>query len=96
MSWLRKILAGNLVDHVQRHYKAQRRDVQLEQSLHVQLDQSSQAMDRGLFAAHTTPQPKRGAQGSRRLYWLMPSSGFRMTIGKSWSCDISKDSSFPM
>ncbi len=55
MSWLRQILAGNLVDHVQRHYKAQRRDVQLEQSLHAQLDRSSQAMDRGLIAVQTTP-----------------------------------------
>ena len=55
MCWLRRILAGNLVDHVQRHYKAQRRDVQLEHSIHAQLDRSSQAMDHGLVAVQTTP-----------------------------------------
>ena len=55
MAWLRTILAGNLADHVHRHYGAQRRDVQLEQSLNDELDRSSQALGRGLVSRQSSP-----------------------------------------
>lgn len=55
MAWLRKILAGNLVDHVQRRFGRQCRDVNLERSLHQELDRSSHAMDRGLVPVQATP-----------------------------------------
>lgn len=55
MTWLRRILAANLADHVHRHYGRQRRDVRLERSLQQQLDRSSHALDGGLVLAHATP-----------------------------------------
>jgi RNA polymerase sigma-70 factor (ECF subfamily) len=55
MAWLKQILAGNLADHVTRRYGAQKRDIQLERSLHQQLDRSSLATDRGLVLTGATP-----------------------------------------
>lgn len=55
MSWLRQILARNLSDRVHRYYGAQRRDVQLERSLLEELNRSSEAMDRRLVLAQSTP-----------------------------------------
>ena len=55
MAWLKQILAGNLADHVTRRYGAQKRDIQLEHSLHQQLDRSSFAIDQGLVLAGATP-----------------------------------------
>lgn len=52
--WLRQILAANLTDLVRR-YGAQRRDVRLERQLADELEQSSQALGRGLVDPHSSP-----------------------------------------
>ena len=53
--WLRQILA-NLLANLVRHYQGtQRRDVRLERQLAVELEQSSQALDRGLVAPQSSP-----------------------------------------
>lgn len=55
VQWLREILAGR-VANVLRHYLGTKgRDVRRERSLHVDLDQSSRIIDRGLFAVQSTP-----------------------------------------
>jgi RNA polymerase sigma-70 factor (ECF subfamily) len=55
LGWLRQILAYVLANLV-RHYRGtQRRDVRLERQLTIELDQSSQALDRGLMAAQSSP-----------------------------------------
>jgi RNA polymerase sigma-70 factor (ECF subfamily) len=53
--WLRQILAGNLAHLVRRYCGTQRRDVRLERTLREELDQSSQALDRGLVAPQSSP-----------------------------------------
>jgi RNA polymerase sigma-70 factor (ECF subfamily) len=53
--WLRQILAARLADLVRRYRGTQGRDVRLEQSLQVELDQSSQVLDRGLVAPLSSP-----------------------------------------
>jgi len=55
IAWLRRILAGQLALTLRRYLGTKGRDVNLERDLAVQLDQSSQAMDRGLVASHSTP-----------------------------------------
>jgi RNA polymerase sigma-70 factor (ECF subfamily) len=55
VSWLRRILAANLVDLVRRYCGAQRRDVRLERQLADELDESSRAMDRLPAAPDTSP-----------------------------------------
>ena len=54
-SWLRQILASLLANLVRHYQGAQCRDVRLERRLTVELDQSSQALDRGLVAAQESP-----------------------------------------
>jgi RNA polymerase sigma-70 factor (ECF subfamily) len=54
ISWLRRILASNLANVVER-YTTQRRDVRLERRLIAGLDRSSQALDRGLVARNSSP-----------------------------------------
>jgi RNA polymerase sigma-70 factor (ECF subfamily) len=54
-AWLRQILAARLADLVRRYCGAQARDVRLEQALQVELDQSSQLLDRGLVAPVSSP-----------------------------------------
>ncbi len=53
--WLRQILAARLADLVRRYCGTRRRDVSLERALQVELDQSSQVLDRGLAAPHSSP-----------------------------------------
>lgn len=53
--WLRQILAMNLAQLVRHYCGTQRRNVRLERQLAVELDQSSQALDRGLVAPQSTP-----------------------------------------
>jgi len=53
--WLRRILAARLADLVRRYYGTQGRDVRLEQALQVELDHSSQLLDRGLVAPLSSP-----------------------------------------
>jgi RNA polymerase sigma-70 factor (ECF subfamily) len=53
-AWLRRLLVHNLANQL-RHYRTQRRDFRLEQQLAIALDQSSQALERGLIASDSTP-----------------------------------------
>jgi RNA polymerase sigma-70 factor (ECF subfamily) len=53
--WLRQILIRNLVNLVRRFVGTKRRDVRLERQLAVEMDQSSNLLDRGLAAPGTTP-----------------------------------------
>src|SRR5207245_3788157 len=48
VSWLRRILACNLANLVERYCGAQRRDVRLERELAAEMDQSSRVWDLGL------------------------------------------------
>jgi RNA polymerase sigma-70 factor, ECF subfamily len=54
-AWLRQILAGCLAHLVRRYCGTQARDVRLERLLAGELDQSSQAIDGGLIAGHSSP-----------------------------------------
>jgi RNA polymerase sigma-70 factor (ECF subfamily) len=62
LGWLRKILAGQIALTLRRYLGTKGRDVKLERELAVQLDHSSQAMDGGFLATHSTP----SQQASRR------------------------------
>jgi RNA polymerase sigma-70 factor (ECF subfamily) len=55
LAWLRQILASLLANLVRHYQGTQRRDVRLERQLALELDQSSQAMDRGLAAQQSSP-----------------------------------------
>ena len=55
VSWLRQILAANVIDLVRRYCSARRRDVRLERQLADELDQSSRAMGLVLAAKHSSP-----------------------------------------
>lgn len=54
-SWLRRILANNLANEVARSCGTRRRDTRLERALAAELDRSSSALDRGLFARQSSP-----------------------------------------
>jgi RNA polymerase sigma-70 factor (ECF subfamily) len=54
-AWLRQILASRLANLVRRFCGTQGRDVRLERALEVELDQSSQVLDRGLVAPLSSP-----------------------------------------
>ena len=54
-AWLRTILAGQLALVLRRYLGTQKRDIALERELMTQIDQSSQALDRGLAASLSTP-----------------------------------------
>src|SRR6516162_5013682 len=51
LGWLRQVLASLLANLVRHYQGTQRRDVRLERQLAVELEQSSQALDRNLVAA---------------------------------------------
>jgi RNA polymerase sigma-70 factor (ECF subfamily) len=53
--WLRQILATNLALLLRRYLGTQGRDVRLERELADELDRSSQALDRALLAATSSP-----------------------------------------
>jgi RNA polymerase sigma-70 factor, ECF subfamily len=55
LAWLRGILASLLANLVRHYQGTQARDVRLERQLAVELEQSSQALDRGLVAAQSSP-----------------------------------------
>lgn len=55
LAWLRQILASLLANLVRHYQGTQRRDVRLERQLAVELEQSSQALDRGLIAPQSSP-----------------------------------------
>jgi RNA polymerase sigma-70 factor (ECF subfamily) len=62
LGWLRQILASLLANLVRHYQGTQGRDVRLERQLIIELDQSSQAMDRALV----TPQSSPSQQAIRR------------------------------
>jgi RNA polymerase sigma-70 factor (ECF subfamily) len=55
LAWLRQILASLLANLIRHYQGTQRRDVRLERQLAVELDQSSQALDRSLVARQSSP-----------------------------------------
>jgi RNA polymerase sigma-70 factor (ECF subfamily) len=67
-SWLRQILAARLADLVRHYCGTQGRDVRLEQALQVEVDQSSQVLDRGLVARLSSPSDQ--AAQHERATWL--------------------------
>jgi RNA polymerase sigma-70 factor (ECF subfamily) len=66
--WLRQILAARLADLVRRYCGTRGRDVRLEQALQVELDQSSQALDRGLVSRLSSPSQQ--AARHEQAAWL--------------------------
>jgi RNA polymerase sigma-70 factor (ECF subfamily) len=54
-AWLRQILASLLANLIRRYQGSQRRDVRLERQLALELEQSSDALDRGLVAPQSSP-----------------------------------------
>jgi RNA polymerase sigma-70 factor (ECF subfamily) len=54
-AWLRQILAGRLANLIRRYIGTQGRDVRLERDLAVDLDHSSQLLDRGLASPVSSP-----------------------------------------
>src|SRR5215471_7140484 len=55
LGWLRQILASLLANLVRHYQGTQRRDVRLERQLAGELEQSSQALHRGLVTPHSSP-----------------------------------------
>ena len=55
LGWLRQVLASLLANLVRHYQGTQRRDVRLERQLDGELEQSSQALDRGLIALQSSP-----------------------------------------
>jgi RNA polymerase sigma-70 factor (ECF subfamily) len=55
VAWMRQVLASVLANLVRHYHGTQRRDVRLERQLAVELEQSSQALDRGLVMVQSTP-----------------------------------------
>jgi RNA polymerase sigma-70 factor (ECF subfamily) len=55
LAWLRRILAGQIALMLRRYLGTKGRDVKLERELAVQIDHSSQVMDGGFVATHSTP-----------------------------------------
>jgi RNA polymerase sigma-70 factor (ECF subfamily) len=66
--WLRQILAARLAEVGRRYCGTQGRDVRLEQALQVELDQSSQVLDRGLVAPLSSPSQQ--AVRHEQAVWL--------------------------
>jgi RNA polymerase sigma-70 factor (ECF subfamily) len=66
--WLRRILAARLADLVRRYCATRGRDVRLERALQVELDQSSQVLDRELVAPLSSPSEQ--AARHERAVWL--------------------------
>ncbi len=55
LAWLRRVLANNLADQVRRYRGTRQRDPRLERRLADELDQSSQALERGLMTQDKSP-----------------------------------------
>jgi RNA polymerase sigma-70 factor (ECF subfamily) len=67
-AWLRRLLATGLADQVRRFRGARRRDLRLERQLAAALDQSSQALGRGLAAPGSSPSARaEKREDARRL-----------------------------
>ena len=72
-AWLRQIMAGLLGNMLRRYLGTQGRDVRLERELAGELDQSSQALDRGF--ADPGPTPSKLAAGRERAVLLADALG---------------------
>ena len=55
LGWLRQILLATLAGQVRRYYGTGQRDLRRERELELGIDRTSQALDRGLIAAQSTP-----------------------------------------
>ncbi len=55
LSWLRRILAGQIALTLRRYLGSKGRDVKLERELAIQLDQSSQNLNEDLAASQSSP-----------------------------------------
>jgi RNA polymerase sigma-70 factor (ECF subfamily) len=55
LSWVRRILAGQLAQTLRRFLGTKGRDVRMEQEMVVKVDQSSAALDRGFAAPGSSP-----------------------------------------
>jgi RNA polymerase sigma-70 factor (ECF subfamily) len=53
--WLRQILAGCLANLVRHYFGTRQRDVRLERDLYADVEQSSQVLEGGLVAPHSSP-----------------------------------------
>ena len=87
VTWLRRILAGQLALMMRRYLGTQGRDVNLERELGAQLDQSSQDLDGGLIRSHSTRACTPRA-ANRRCCWPTPWRASPPTTVKSSSCGI--------
>ena len=68
LAWLRRLLATSQADQVRRYRRTRRRDLRLERQLAAGLDQSSQALERGLVAPGSSPSGHAGRrEDARRL-----------------------------
>jgi RNA polymerase sigma-70 factor (ECF subfamily) len=54
-TWLRRILAGVVANHVRRYFGTRQRDARLEQALAVEMEGASGVLERGLIAKQSTP-----------------------------------------
>jgi RNA polymerase sigma-70 factor (ECF subfamily) len=72
--WLRQILACNLAMLMRRYYGTQGRDVRLECELADALNESSQFLDQGLLAPHSSP----SQQAARREQAVLLADALRM------------------
>jgi RNA polymerase sigma-70 factor (subfamily 1) len=86
LGWLRQILASLLANLVRHYQGTQRRDVRLERQLVVELDQSSQALDRGLVMPQSSPshQAMRREQSVLLDAWTEPSTASRNSGRVLW------------
>jgi RNA polymerase sigma-70 factor (ECF subfamily) len=66
-NWLRRILATNLAQLMRRYLGTHGRDVRLERELVAELDQSSQALDRALMTATSSPSQRAARRESAVL-----------------------------
>src|SRR5262249_42513675 len=55
VSWLRRILASNLANLVERYFGSQCRNVRLERELAAEVDQSPLILDQGLVSRFSSP-----------------------------------------
>lgn len=67
VSWLRQILASNLVDLIRRYRGTQRRDLRLEREVAFELDQSSRLLDGGLVSQGNSPSDEANRREQRAL-----------------------------
>jgi len=68
IAWLRKILSSKLVDLIRHFVGTRGRDVRRERDFEINLDQSSQAFDRGVMAFQCSPSEHLAQQELRTAF----------------------------